>query len=225
MMQKRVRLNGSGSRRGNGRNAADIDSFAQRITAAWQQAVASILETGRLLIQAKDELRHGEFGKMIESKLPFGSRTAQRLMCIASSRVLSNATYLSHLPPSWSTLYLLTQMPEEELERLLADGTITCETQSKDVEEIFRRIAEQGVYKWEDLGKSFDTIIRFMKRWPNPEDIVRHVSELLEGDDFPRLLPWIECLLAACQHEFAKSEAEWQARHAARDAEDAHEAE
>src|SRR5262249_54373974 len=109
----------------NGRNAADLDSFAQRITAAWQAAVASILETGRLLIEAKAELRHGEFGKMIDTRLPFGRRTAQRLMAIASHPVLSKAAHAPLLPPAWYTLYLLTEVPKEELERLLANGKIT----------------------------------------------------------------------------------------------------
>jgi hypothetical protein len=129
-------------------------------------------------------------------------------MAIAANRVLSNATYVSHLPASWATLYLLTQVPEEELERLLADGSITCETQTKDVEEIIRRIADQGFYLWRDLCGSFDTIIRFMQRWPDPKKIAGHVSESLAGGDLPKLMLWIERLHAACERDMAESEAD-----------------
>ena len=53
-------------------SAMVVDQYVERIAAAWQNAVESIVETGRLLVQAKDELRHGEWGKIFEEKrLPF----------------------------------------------------------------------------------------------------------------------------------------------------------
>ena len=54
--------------------------YAQRITACQRKSVESIIECGRLLIAAKDELKHGEFLKMIENELPFKRSTAQALM-------------------------------------------------------------------------------------------------------------------------------------------------
>src|SRR5216684_7762077 len=92
-----------------------VDHFAKKIQTAWQKAVSSILETGRLLIQAKQELAYGEFLLMIEERLPFGARTAQMLMRIAEHPVLSNTKFISHLPPSWGTLHRLTQLPEKAL--------------------------------------------------------------------------------------------------------------
>ena len=52
------------------------------ICAAWQRGVESIVETGERLHQAKadPDMPHGSFEAMIQSKLPFGPRTAQRLM-------------------------------------------------------------------------------------------------------------------------------------------------
>jgi hypothetical protein len=60
--------------------------WTSRIAAAWQKGVEAILETGRLLIEAKAALRHGEFKSMIQLKLPFNPGTAQRLMAIARHR-------------------------------------------------------------------------------------------------------------------------------------------
>ena len=101
-----------------------VDKYIAEITASWQKAVSSILETGRLLIQAKAELPHGKFGTMIEEKLPFGARTAQMLMVIAGHPVLSNAKCISHLPPHWATLHELAQLPEPRLLALIEDGTV-----------------------------------------------------------------------------------------------------
>jgi hypothetical protein len=58
--------------------------WAAQITACWRTSVEAILEVGRLLAAAKTALPHGEFGKMIESELPFTDRTARMLMTIAS---------------------------------------------------------------------------------------------------------------------------------------------
>jgi Protein of unknown function (DUF3102) len=85
----------------------DRHEHVRRITAAWQKTVANIVETGRLLIEAKDDIGFGGFQEMIRAELPFGARTAQRLMEIAEDRVLSNATHASLLPASWMTLYEL----------------------------------------------------------------------------------------------------------------------
>ena len=97
------------------------------IAAAWRKGVDSIIETGQRLIDAKNDpnIAHGEFLAMIESDLPFGARTAQRLMAIASHPVISKATHASYLPPSWMTLYELTKLPEHALQQKIDSGEIT----------------------------------------------------------------------------------------------------
>ena len=80
---------------------------------------------------------------MIESdKIPFGERTAQRLMEIAGHSLLSNATHGSHLPSSWRTIYELTTAPDDTLGGWLADGTIHPEIQRKDVKRLLRALRD-----------------------------------------------------------------------------------
>jgi Protein of unknown function (DUF3102) len=67
--------------------------WAGQISAAWRSSIEAIFECGRLLIAAKDALDHGEFTKMVEHDLPFGERTAQRLMVIARDTRLTNPTH------------------------------------------------------------------------------------------------------------------------------------
>jgi len=97
---------------------------ARVIRSFWERTAAGFIETGRALLAAKASLPHGEFGAMCESDLPFNPRTAQRLMAIASDPRLTDPTLASHLPPSWDTLYLLTRLPDDELQARLNDGTI-----------------------------------------------------------------------------------------------------
>ncbi len=120
----------------------DRHEHVRRITAAWQKTVANIVETGRLLIEAKDDIGHGGFQEMIRAELPFSPRTAQRLMEIAEDRVLSNATHASHLPASWMTLYELAKLHRElaklhrdglDLETLIEEGAIHPKMERRDV--------------------------------------------------------------------------------------------
>ena len=67
--------------------------WAPRITATWQASVGNIVETGKQLIEAKKAVPPGEFGDMIKKFLPFGSRTAQKLMRLAKNKVLTHTTH------------------------------------------------------------------------------------------------------------------------------------
>jgi hypothetical protein len=115
---------------------ASDDGWTKLIATAWQKGVEAILETGRLLIEAREgpnKLPHGQFEAMVKLKLPFNERTAQRLMEIARHPVISNATHVSLLPPSWGTLYELTRVPNEILLTKIKDGSITPKTERRDV--------------------------------------------------------------------------------------------
>jgi hypothetical protein len=103
------------------------------ISEAWQKGVGSIVETGQRLIEAKNELEHGQFETMIENKLPFTPSTAQRLMKIAANPILAKPAHAQALPPSWGTLYELTKLPERKLVAKLEDGTINPKSARKDI--------------------------------------------------------------------------------------------
>ena len=70
-------------------------------------------------------LPHGEFESMVESEeVPFGTRTAQRLMAIAEHSILSKRAHVHVLPPAWGTVYELTKAPDQAIRLWLTDGTI-----------------------------------------------------------------------------------------------------
>ncbi len=101
-----------------------VRRWATRISAAWQSSRDSILKCGLLLIDAKAKLVHGEFEKMVQTELPFGSSTAQRLMKIARDKRLTNPAHAQLLPPSWYALYRLSLLSDAQFETAIADGTI-----------------------------------------------------------------------------------------------------
>jgi len=108
-----------------------LQGHADMINTALARSAEAILDAGRRLILAKHELPHGHWERLfqghpdaVKRPVPFGVRTAQRLMAVAEHPVLSKTTHASLLPPRWDTLYQLTAVPDITLERAIAAGAI-----------------------------------------------------------------------------------------------------
>ncbi|WP_202801491.1 hypothetical protein, partial [Bradyrhizobium genomosp. III] len=84
------------------------------------------------MIDAKGVLNHGEFEIMVRNELPFSESTARRLMSIASHPTLANRAHVNDLPASWGTLYELSKLKPEDLERALEHGVINSKMERKD---------------------------------------------------------------------------------------------
>lgn len=114
----------------------DRSAWALRINACWRKGIEAIIGTGRLLLDAKDSCEHGDFESMLKEDLAFQPRTAQRLMAIARDQRLTNPTHASLLPASWTTLYELTQLTDEEFDRAIEEKVIRPDMERKDVQHI-----------------------------------------------------------------------------------------
>jgi hypothetical protein len=191
-------------RRGN--NAA-VERFVVEIRASWQKAVTSIFETGRLLIRARDELDEAEWCDLFDlpgtNQIPFGERTAERLMAIARHPVL--ATHVSRLPPSWGTLYQLATLPDAELERLLAEGRINPEMQRKEVEVLKREFDERDiVFNYEALRTSLRRLIAYMRYYDDDpaEALEKCLRYVVRSDDLDALQAWLGKLSAGMREKY-----------------------
>jgi N6-adenosine-specific RNA methylase IME4 len=127
------------------------EEFASRIAQCWKKSVEAIIEAGRLLIQAKKLLPHGEFGAMIEARLPFGACTARRLIAIAADRRISNRAHAHVLPPHWGTLYELTKLDDVAFEARIADGSIRPDMERRDIASAVK--LERRETRERELGK------------------------------------------------------------------------
>jgi N6-adenosine-specific RNA methylase IME4 len=121
----------------------DVGGWVARIVARWHDSVAAIIDTGRMLNDAKAALPHGEFQRMCRERLPFDVRTAQRLMRIGEDPRLSNAANMPHLPPAWGTLYELTRLDDESFAARLSDGTIRPDMERKAVSGAVKAIVRE----------------------------------------------------------------------------------
>jgi hypothetical protein len=123
-------------------------AWAERINDAWQKSTEGVIEIGRLLLSAKEELQHGTFENMVQLELNFGARTAQMLMDVASNPTLANPKHASLLPPSWMTLAKLAsaerKLGEGTIARWLEDGTVTPKTERKEIAALVQPKEEQA---------------------------------------------------------------------------------
>jgi hypothetical protein len=105
-------------------------SLTKRFQDATKKSVEAIIERGRVLIDGKNQLEHGQFGDWLVRDLRFGERKvalrkAEMLMQLARNDIIGNACHWHDLPPSPRTLWELMQIhPKHRLLKLIADGTI-----------------------------------------------------------------------------------------------------
>jgi hypothetical protein len=101
--------------------SAELREVLATTHAAHAASVAGIIEVGRLLLEAKADCSHGEWGELTgrttgKSLLPFSWRTAHMLMRIAENRALSNVHHGAHLPSSWRNLAVLSALDPDDIE-------------------------------------------------------------------------------------------------------------
>jgi N6-adenosine-specific RNA methylase IME4 len=80
--------------------------WCDRVKAAWAHSAEAIIETGKLLTEAKKQLAHGEWLPMLEH-VGFPRRKAQRLMELAADERFANALVLTLLPDEWTSVHAL----------------------------------------------------------------------------------------------------------------------
>jgi hypothetical protein len=112
-------------------NARSSQEWERLIQSAWQKDTTRILEVGKLLTQAREQLSPETFEVL---RLPFKRRMAQMLMKIAANPVLADPANRGSLPPSWRTLYELTKLSHRELVEAIENGTVHPDMERKDVD-------------------------------------------------------------------------------------------
>ena len=86
-----------------------VTEWAAQINAEWRKSVEGIINTGRLISQALEEIQHGE-KEAFYSLLPFSEQTAKKLRQIGEDKRISDRAHVRDLPPSWGTLYELSRL-------------------------------------------------------------------------------------------------------------------
>lgn len=110
--------------------------FAKAIRLRWNKARESILEVGRLIIEARKTLSPEEFSKFRKLDLPFDYSVLQKLCALAESARINDPNNKRLLPHSWNTLYEIVQLPDEAFEFGVKEGIINEKTPWKKIKDL-----------------------------------------------------------------------------------------
>ena len=110
-----------------------IDTITNEILTLKDNIAINIVEIGKRLNTAKDNIEFGEFGKWLEEKVEFSQRTANNFMKIAKE--FSNSQQVANL--GTRKLLLLADVDSEEREELMQDNNISDMT-SKELEKVVK---------------------------------------------------------------------------------------
>ncbi len=112
------------------------NDYAAALWSCWLDSLDAIFRAGRLLLEAKERVAHGEWLDVIDGS-PFALSTAEKLMAIARHPLISNSSVRRILPPAWTTLYELSRLPDPVLDRAISDGAITPDLKEHQVRKLW----------------------------------------------------------------------------------------
>lgn len=103
------------------------EDFIREISKLWQDTYNRFVLIGRYLNRAKETLPHGDYQAMVERELPFGVKVAHQLRAVASAIDLG-VLPTERLPHSYSIIYQITTLSEDEREAAFRENIIRPDT-------------------------------------------------------------------------------------------------
>jgi hypothetical protein len=114
----------------------DRTYFAKQIRLRWTKARESILEVGRLIVEARKTLSAEEYSKFRKVDLPFDYSVLQKLSALAENERINDSKNRKFLPHSWNTLVEIMNLPDEAFEFGTKEGILNEKTTWKQVKEL-----------------------------------------------------------------------------------------
>ncbi|HHX62470.1 MAG TPA: DUF3102 domain-containing protein [Epulopiscium sp.] len=104
------------------------------------QTALGIIEIGKRLIEAKEQLKHGEWGKWLEEKVDFKKSTANNFMRVAKE--FPNFQTLGNL--TQSKLFALLDVPEEKREDFIQENDVN-EMTTRQLKDKIRSLKDEAI--------------------------------------------------------------------------------
>ena len=116
-------------------NTKNADYHIKRISNKWNEAVVSILETAAFVKDAYDEIDNKDkFNQLwMHQDSPFRLSTAIKLLSIANKDILSKIN--AQLPATWTTIYFISTLADDDIQRLVDDDALHPDTTRKEIED------------------------------------------------------------------------------------------
>jgi len=157
--------------------AAEINSIKNQTR---RMMLYNAIEIGRRLVEAKEMLPHGEWGKWLREKVDYSQRTANNLMRLfeeygsAQITLLDNNTNSQAFANlSYSQAVALLGVPEEEREAFI---------QEHDIENMSTRELQQAIKEREEAKKQKEEALKKLEEYKRMADEFKAEKEKLQND-------------------------------------------
>ena len=130
--------------------ARPLSAITEEIQFYKAQAGQCIVEIGKRLLEAKEQLPHGQWEAWLEKSVEFSQGTAKRFMKIASEYG-SNRSALIDLP--YTKLWMMLQLPPEEREEF-ASAPHTVNGENKTVQDMTTRELQAAIKEKNEAVKA-----------------------------------------------------------------------
>ena len=110
-----------------------VDEFVSRINTSWFRSVKEIYETGHECAEAQERLGP-EARRVLLNKLPFNASTFSKLVQIGNDQRIPKI--INHLPPSFTSIYCITQLSTEELKAGLRAGIVKPDATREQIQQL-----------------------------------------------------------------------------------------
>lgn len=127
-----------------------LSAITEEIQFYKAQAGQCIVEIGKRLLEAKEQLPHGQWEAWLEKSVEFSQGTAKRFMKIASEYG-SNRSALIDLP--YTKLWMMLQLPPEEREEF-ASAPHTVNGKNKTVQDMTTRELQAAIKEKNEAVKA-----------------------------------------------------------------------
>jgi hypothetical protein len=189
-----------------------LNVFTARFRNALKKSVEGIIEAGQVLIEAKNELEHGQFADWVVNDLRFGSRKdgsrsadlrkAEMLMYLARNEVISKSCHWHDFPPSPRTLWELTQIrPKQRLLELIAIGAVNS-GMTREEAIALRHKTSQERSRAPKLKREIAALLEVCIILGGGDGVLAHIRDLKDVSDVPpveeidRAARWVKRKLA-----------------------------
>lgn len=138
----------------------------------WKTRIGDILDVSKAIYQAKRAIPFERFREVIEREYGRSLSVISKMEKIGRSKVLNDPANRNRLPSSWVKLYILSCIPEDELQDLIDNGTVN-EGIDKRTTLGFRRKDRKKPYTKSEAVERANKITRVIVKVPKGKTLLQ----------------------------------------------------
>jgi hypothetical protein len=124
-------------------NLVTVDEAIKEISLSWRKTTQAIIETAKVLKKYQLESNWSDIQEKLDSENIIKISVQKFLLGIGNNPVLMNEQNYQRLPPHYNTLYHLSTIKSDKLEKLINKDEVNISTDLSDARELAVKYSEK----------------------------------------------------------------------------------